>query len=564
MKTRTTIKTAAAVTAAVMLAAQAAYAYDIETDMDSFKMTVSLKSDTYTERPTIQVLDSGKTEVIYMGEGTSSENGDDTYTFEFETFSLPADLESGDYVIRIGGSGVPAKETTVAFVNINDKGAALNAVNAAADKAAAVAENGANLGVDTSALDGLDSEWKAVINKALDGVDLSNDFSEEQVNEKYDIFLEAYMPAAEKAVIAGSGDAAAVNAAIEASEHLGLDKNGRYSTLSDKRAVGEVIASRALEPDITDDELRDEFDGAVLVCVISQLDHGSAREAFEESIDAGLTDADMSDFNKLSETNKANVFKDLKKQGITDYEKLPDAFEETVSKYRKTVSAGGGGGGGTGGGSSSGGGGGTVTNPVLPGDITPQATASPAPQGKPQDFTDMDGFGWAEEAVDELSARGVLSGDGSGRFNPQNYITREEFAKIIVTAFDLYDSTAAAAFDDVPADAWFCGYVASAKASGVVTGISETEFGAGQNITRQDMAVMLKRVLDMTGKASAAPAAEFSDAGDIADYAKEAVGALSAAGILNGMEDGRFAPRENVTRAQSAKAVYELIKLIEG
>ena len=557
---RKIIIAASLLAAASVLASNAALAYEIEVRTDSFSVSASLVSDVNTERPTIQLLNGDKTEVIYMGEGTSQTNSDYTYTFSFETFGLPKTLETGNYILRIGGDGVETKETTIAFVNIIDKSDALNAVNEAEDKTAAVIENSGKLGIDTSAVEALPTEWKDVISDALAGIDLSNDGTEEQVNEKYEAFLESYTTAAEKAVIAGSDDKAAVAEAIENSEKLGLDKEGAYSKLDDKTAVAEALISRDLSPDITGDELKDEFDGAVLVCVINRLDHGSAREEFEKCAKSGLIDPDMSDFNALGETNKANVFKDLKKQGITDYTKLADAFEEIAASYKKqnTTTGGGGGGGSTGGG----GGGGVIQTPPVPDTVTP--TPSPEPETDGAAFTDMAGFEWAEEAVEELSRRGVVNGDGSGKFNPQNFITREEFAKIAVTAFDLYNPDAVSSFDDVPGDAWFYTYVSSARESGVVTGISDTQFGAGNNITRQDMAVMLKRILDMTGISADNGGASFADEESIADYAREAVRALSGLGVLNGMDDGRFAPGDSVTRAQSAKAVYELLKITEG
>lgn len=555
-------KTAAVMTAAIILAAQAAYAYEIDVQIDSFTVTASLQSDIGTERPTIQMLDSTKSTVLYMGEGTSVQNDDDTYTFSFEPFNVPDTLATGQYIIRIGGEGTETEEATVSFVNVKDKGDALNAVNSSANKTASIIENKDKLGLDTSALEVLSDGWKSTVDIAVAAVDLSNDGSEGQVEEKTEVFLAAYMPALEKAVIAGSDDAGSVNTMIEESEYLGLDKDGWYSKLSNKSSVAAIIVGRDLSTDITAAELKNEFDGAVLVSVIDQLDHGSAREAFEQYEGAGLIDVNMSDFEDLSETNKANVFKDLKKRGITNYEELPDEFKDIVGSYKSSGNGGGGNGNVGGGGSPSGGGG---TSTVLPGNIPDSAMPTPRPTVAPttQGFTDMNGFEWAEEAVEELSERGVVNGDGSGHFKPQDYITREEFAKIAVTAFGLYDDGANAEFTDVPQEAWFYRYVASAKNNGIVTGISDSEFGAGMNITRQDMAVMLKRIFDMAQYNGITPNTNFSDYFEIADYAKDAVSVLSGAGILNGMDDGRFEPAGKVTRAQSAKAVYELLKLIE-
>ena len=52
----------------------------------------------------------------------------------------------------------------------------------------------------------------------------------------------------------------------------------------------------------------------------------------------------------------------------------------------------------------------------------------------------------------------------------------------------------------------------------------------------------------------------FSDSGDISDYAKSAVAALYEKGAINGKEDGKFYPLANLTRAECAKLIYEIIK----
>ena len=74
-------------------------------------------------------------------------------------------------------------------------------------------------------------------------------------------------------------------------------------------------------------------------------------------------------------------------------------------------------------------------------------------------------------------------------------------------------------------------------------------------ITREDICAILGRALDIP----AADDAAFTDAADIADYAKAAVNALAGAKVLNGYEDGSFAPKANATRAEVCKIVSSLI-----
>lgn len=96
-------------------------------------------------------------------------------------------------------------------------------------------------------------------------------------------------------------------------------------------------------------------------------------------------------------------------------------------------------------------------------------------------------------------------------------------------------------------------------------GVSDTEFGIGREITREQMAAMIYRAvkssgLDIPRKA----AAEFSDYGAISDYAKEACGFMSETGIMNGKTGGVFDPSAAATRAEAAKVIYELLLRTEA
>ena len=85
-------------------------------------------------------------------------------------------------------------------------------------------------------------------------------------------------------------------------------------------------------------------------------------------------------------------------------------------------------------------------------------------------------------------------------------------------------------------------------------------FGVGDFVTRQDVAVILDRIHKISASGNAV---SFSDSADISDYASDAVGRLSAAGVING-SDGKFMPKSNCTRAQAACMVYRMMSLMEG
>jgi len=181
-----------------------------------------------------------------------------------------------------------------------------------------------------------------------------------------------------------------------------------------------------------------------------------------------------------------------------------------------------------------------------------------------KEFSDITNYGWAKESINGLYKRGIINGFGDGKFYPQNNVKREEFVKMLVEYLEL-DKEAKSTFKDVSYDAWYSEYVQAAVSNGIVNGISESEFGSGLNITRQDIAVMcynaMKKHIDTLGAEKNLSA--FKDAQEISNYAKEAVKVLGSMGVLNGNENGEFLPKNNATRAEAAKILYMMIKAVE-
>lgn len=190
--------------------------------------------------------------------------------------------------------------------------------------------------------------------------------------------------------------------------------------------------------------------------------------------------------------------------------------------------------------------------------VSGTTTVTP-PQAINSYFNDISSAPWAIEAINYLSEKNVLAGKGNGIFAPNDNVTRAEFAKIIVTAFGLANK-ADIAFADVTNDSWYAEYVKIAVGSGIAKGTSETTFGPEENITRQDMAVMLMNAACIAkGMQSEGGNVSFTDGAEISDYARNAVNTLTKAGIINGTGDGSFAPKAYATRAQAAKLVHGLL-----
>ena len=115
-------------------------------------------------------------------------------------------------------------------------------------------------------------------------------------------------------------------------------------------------------------------------------------------------------------------------------------------------------------------------------------------------------------------------------------------------------------FVDVDSNSWYAGYVSTAYKLGIVNGTADSLFAPDSYITRQDMAVIIHRASSMMDIVfEDGVAMDFDDVHDISDYAKIAVDALSANGVINGMSDNTFMPQSNATRAQSVQMLYNLI-----
>lgn len=255
---------------------------------------------------------------------------------------------------------------------------------------------------------------------------------------------------------------------------------------------------------------------------------------------------------------------------VTDSDATP-APDNTVKEGTSGARGNAGGGGG-------GGGGGTSSTPKPTAAPDPDATAAPTETDAPAEtttpsanptqggddenkFTDMAGYDWAAEAVNSLSGRGIVSGVSAAKFEPGRNITRAEFAAMLMRGFDIETAGAECNFADVPENAWFHDAVSAAYRMGVVSGYSDDYFGAEDNISRQDMAVMIRRMLDSQNISleQLRNYNGFDDHDEIAYYAVSAVELLYEAGIIDGVGDNRFDPAGQTTRAAAARVLYGIL-----
>ncbi|MGD6894515.1 S-layer homology domain-containing protein [Bacillus infantis] len=108
-------------------------------------------------------------------------------------------------------------------------------------------------------------------------------------------------------------------------------------------------------------------------------------------------------------------------------------------------------------------------------------------------FSDVDQSKWYAEYINALYAEGLIDGKGAGKFDPNGTLTRGEFAKMVVDAYDLTLNANGpkANFTDVKADKWYADYVAILFSHELVTGTTSTTFSPDAQIKRADFAKLL-------------------------------------------------------------------------
>ena len=157
-------------------------------------------------------------------------------------------------------------------------------------------------------------------------------------------------------------------------------------------------------------------------------------------------------------------------------------------------------------------------------------------------YRDTDGH-WAAETIEGFSRLGLIEGY-NGQFFPNKNITRGEMAVILDRLMD-YQTAAKNSFSDL-GEAFYTDAVLKANAVGVMLGSNGT-VRPTDPITRQEAAVLLCRALGLEGGGSVA---QFSDRGQIASWAADAVGAMAAKKLLQGA-NGMFRPTDAITRAET-------------
>lgn len=168
-------------------------------------------------------------------------------------------------------------------------------------------------------------------------------------------------------------------------------------------------------------------------------------------------------------------------------------------------------------------------------------------------FNDVSANDWFASAVDYVTGKGMMNGTADNTFSPKAHTTRGMVVTVLYR-LENQPSTSAASFTDVASGAYYANAVAWANANGIVSGYGSGKFGPNDKVTREQLAAILYRYAqykkyDVSGAKSLDG---YTDAQSVSSYAVPALQWANAVGVVTGKSGNKLDPKGNATRAEVA------------
>lgn len=180
-------------------------------------------------------------------------------------------------------------------------------------------------------------------------------------------------------------------------------------------------------------------------------------------------------------------------------------------------------------------------------------------------FNDVDVDDWFYNAVKYAYDNGMMSGVGNSLFAPDSDLNRAMLVQVLWNLEGNPTASTTTAYSDVASNAWYYNAVQWAAAEGIAGGYGDGIYGPEDNITREQMALMLYRYAQYKSydtTQSGADVQAFSDYEEISDWALEGMTWAVSAGLLGGKGDGVLDPTGNATRAEVAQILMNFCENI--
>lgn len=179
-------------------------------------------------------------------------------------------------------------------------------------------------------------------------------------------------------------------------------------------------------------------------------------------------------------------------------------------------------------------------------------------------FNDVSANDWFASAVDYVTGKGMMNGTADNTFSPKANTTRGMVVTVLYR-LENQPSTSAASFTDVASGAYYANAVAWANANGIVSGYGSGKFGPNDKVTREQLAAILYRYAqykkyDVSGANSLDG---YTDAQSVSSYAVPALQWANAAGVVTGKSGSKLDPKGYATRAEVAAMLMRFCENVE-
>ncbi len=191
------------------------------------------------------------------------------------------------------------------------------------------------------------------------------------------------------------------------------------------------------------------------------------------------------------------------------------------------------------------------------------------------EFADVEKDGWKYEPVLYAYKNGLMVGTGTdtaGRvyFEPDDVLSRAEFAQILYSAAGKPTVAYSATFSDVETGMWYTDAILWAAKKGIVSGYDNGMYGVNDNITREQLVLMLYKYAQLKGYDTTARAdiSQFVDKNKVNTWSEEQVRWAGANGIISGKPNPNGSvsidPQGPATRAECAAMMRKFMQKFEG
>ena len=180
-------------------------------------------------------------------------------------------------------------------------------------------------------------------------------------------------------------------------------------------------------------------------------------------------------------------------------------------------------------------------------------------------FTDVKADAWYYEAVQCVYEKELFAGVTTTTFEPDAPMTRAMLVSVLWRLEGRPEAPSTNPFSDVQNGKWYTSGVLWAASKEIVSGFPNGTFAPDDSITREQMASLIMRYATYKGieLAQGASLDSFVDADKVQGWSKEAVAWAVAAGIISGNKQGdvyTLAPQASATRAQVASILMRFIE----